>query len=92
MEIFGRITGKAVEDKVTEYSEVYGEVLLGLHRDLENQKRLLQDYRERLIAPTNEVQDQLSAQSKQIQHLRFLCIGSYAFGLFTAVMMAWLIR
>jgi hypothetical protein len=78
--VLGRISGKAVEDKIAEYSEVYGEVLLGLHRDLENHSRLLQDCQRRLVA-----------QAKQIQHLRFLCILSFV--LVIAIGMAvWLIR
>jgi hypothetical protein len=80
MDFFDKISGKAVEDTVKEYSEVYGEVLLGLNRDLEKQNRLLQDCQQRLVA-----------QTKQIQQLRLLCILSYvlALGLGVAV---WLIR
>lgn len=80
MDLLRRMSGKAVEDKITEYSEVYGEVLLGLHRDLENHNRLLQDHQRRLVA-----------QTKQLQKLRFLCILSYvlAFGI---GVVAWLIR
>ena len=33
-EKFGRLTGRTVEVKVDKYSEIYGEVLLGMHRDL----------------------------------------------------------
>lgn len=36
MRILDQITGKAIEQQVAEYSEVYGEVLLGLHRDFEH--------------------------------------------------------
>jgi len=38
------ISGKAIEDKVREYSEVYGEVLLGLHRDLESLRSIVQRF------------------------------------------------
>ncbi|NOT21372.1 MAG: hypothetical protein HOP22_01410 [Nitrospiraceae bacterium] len=47
MGTWDKISGKTVEDKVTEYSEVYGEVLLGLHRDLERQNRFLQEGKKR---------------------------------------------
>jgi len=45
MGIWGKLTGKELEDKIGQYSEVYGEVLLGMHRELESQKKLLHDYR-----------------------------------------------
>lgn len=35
----GAIDGTTIETKVDEYTKVYGEVLLGVHRDLESQKR-----------------------------------------------------
>lgn len=41
MEFINNLTGKNIAEKVTEYSELYGEVLLGLHRDVvELQSRL----------------------------------------------------
>lgn len=30
-----RLTGQSVAEKVSEYSEIYGEVLLGMHRDMQ---------------------------------------------------------
>jgi hypothetical protein len=30
MDVLGKLTGSTLEEKVTEYSEIYGEVLLGL--------------------------------------------------------------
>lgn len=81
MGILDKISGKAVEDKVREYSEVYGEVLLGLHRDLEKQNRFLQECQQRLVA-----------QAKQIQQLRLLCILSYVFAFCIGVVAVWLIH
>ncbi len=52
------ISGKAVEGKVKEYSEVYGEVLLGLHRDLQQQARLLDDCRQRLDSQMQAFKEQ----------------------------------
>ncbi|MFZ0683977.1 MAG: hypothetical protein WAM89_00410 [Terriglobales bacterium] len=31
----GRLSGRSTEEKVVQYSEVYGEVLLGMHREIE---------------------------------------------------------
>ena len=36
MGIFDKINGKNIEQKVSEYSEIYGEVLLGVHRDVKS--------------------------------------------------------
>lgn len=36
MGILDQITGKAIAQQVTEYSEIYGEILIGLHRDVEH--------------------------------------------------------
>lgn len=80
MGILDKMSGKALEDRVSEYSEVYGEVVLGLHRDLKKQNRFLQDCQQRLVA-----------QAKQIRQLRLLCILSYVFA-FGIGVVAWLIR
>lgn len=50
MGFFDKINGKGIEDKVEEYSEVYGEVLLGLHRDLEKYRRLLNGFEKKFDA------------------------------------------
>jgi hypothetical protein len=80
MDVLGKLSGKAVADKVREYSEIYGEVLLGLNRDLEKHNRSLQDCQQRLVA-----------QAKEIQRLRLLCVVSYLFALGVGGVM-WLIR
>lgn len=50
MEFVNRLTGKALEDKVGQYSEVYGEVLLGMHRDIQSQKKLVYDYQQEVAS------------------------------------------
>ncbi len=35
VKVFELLSGRAIEDKVSRYSEVYGEILLGMHRDVE---------------------------------------------------------
>lgn len=42
----GTLRGKTIEDNVSEYTEIYGEVLLGMHRDLETYKRQVAEYRD----------------------------------------------
>ncbi len=37
--IASSITGKNVEDRLSEYTEVYGEILIGLHEDVEELKK-----------------------------------------------------
>jgi len=39
MGLFDQITGRGVEKKIAEYADIYGEVLLGMHRDLEDHRR-----------------------------------------------------
>jgi hypothetical protein len=39
MRFLDRMTGRSVEKKLVEYSDIYGEILLGMHRDLEDHKR-----------------------------------------------------
>ncbi|MCL6516753.1 hypothetical protein [Alicyclobacillus sp.] len=43
MGILDRISGKSIEDKVVEYSEMYGEIVLGLYRDLETLNQRVYD-------------------------------------------------
>lgn len=54
MKFFDRFTGKSLEDKIGQYSEVYGEVLLGMHRDIETQKKLVHDYRQEMSSLIDE--------------------------------------
>ncbi len=39
-----RLTGKGIEMLVDEYSEIYGEILLGMHRELTTQKKKISDF------------------------------------------------
>lgn len=50
MGIIGRLTGKELADKVDDYGKVYGEVLLGLHREVESQNRRIHDYSQEMQA------------------------------------------
>ncbi len=44
----GNLTGKNLENKLIEYSEVYGEILLYLYNHLENQKREIKHLKKEL--------------------------------------------
>lgn len=59
------LTGKEVVDKVTEYSEVYGEVLLGLHRDFQVLRRTVLEYGEKFDAALAEVR-RVSGDMRQL--------------------------
>ena len=39
-----RFSGAAVESKIKEYSEIYGAILLGIHKDMQSQKRTLEEH------------------------------------------------
>ncbi len=39
MNIFDELTGNAFEDEVAQYREVYKEILLGVHRDMETLRK-----------------------------------------------------
>ncbi len=43
-----QLSGKGVERKIDEYTEVYGEVLLGMHRNILEQRELIDDYTGRM--------------------------------------------
>jgi hypothetical protein len=80
MDVLGKLTGSTLEEKVTEYSEIYGEVLLGLKADLDKLRRVLDDSQKRNLQ-----------QSKQIHQLRLLCVISYVFALGVGVLL-WISR
>ena len=48
-----RISGKSVEEKISEYTEIYGEILLGMNRELETSRRLISEYREEMSQLTD---------------------------------------
>ena len=51
----GTLSGKNVEQQVTEYTELYTPVLLGVHGDLEAQGRKLQDHDSEIEALKRQV-------------------------------------
>ena len=51
----GTLTGQNVEQQVAEYSEVYTQVLLGLHEDLELQRRKVADHEKKIESLTHQI-------------------------------------
>jgi hypothetical protein len=45
----GTLTGKNLEEKLVEYSEVYGEILLYLYNQIENQKKEIKFLKKEII-------------------------------------------
>ena len=85
MNFLNKISGKAVEEKIGEYSEVYGEVLLGLHKELERQNTLLEKHEQQFNSQEENLHEQIQLKSQvkklhgQVQQLRILCVLSYVF-------------
>jgi uncharacterized coiled-coil DUF342 family protein len=65
-EFYGRLTGHAIEQKVAQYSETYGEILLGMHRDMEKSKVEIEKTKELL----NEVQQKGQALMSMVENQR----------------------
>ena len=72
--IWGIISGQSVEEKVEQYSEVYGEVLLGVHKELEKLKSLAEQQEKHfdsriddLHATTTEITQNVEEQVTSIQ-------------------------
>jgi hypothetical protein len=59
----GTFTGRSIKERLDEYSEVYGEVLLGIHGELLMQKRQLEGIQ-------SSVEEKLEAQRKSMDALR----------------------
>ena len=53
----GALIGKNVEQQVAEYREVYTQVLLGVHGDLEQQSRKVDDHDKEIEALKHQVAD-----------------------------------
>lgn len=55
MGFWGKLTGLDIAKVVDEFEKIYGETLLGMHRDIESQKRLVQDYKEEMSSMLTDV-------------------------------------
>ena len=99
MQFLDRFTGKTSEDKIAGYLEIYGEVLVGIHGDLEDFQRRLQaqgekvaECQRRLQALAEQIEClQPEVQAQQMKRLHRLCAFSYIFALSVGIAV-WLIR
>ena len=96
MNFFKKISGKTVEEKIEEYSEVYGEILLGLHKELEKQNTLLEKHEQQFNSHEGNLHEQVQIKSQvenlqgQVKQLRIFCVLSYVFAIGVGVII-WMI-
>ena len=96
MNFLKKISGKTVEDKIEEYSEVYGEILLGFHKELEQHSTLLEKHEQQFNSQEENLHEQVQLKSQvknlheQVKQLRILCILSYVFAIGVGVVI-WMI-
>ncbi len=63
----GALTGRNLEEKLLEYSEVYGEILLYLYQEQENQKKEIKHLKKEIFRLEEKISN--SSQSKpQLKH------------------------
>ena len=65
--VLEKLSGEAIESKMDEYSTVYGEVLLGLHRDIESLRKDVSEAR-KTLNPTNRDHVASRSNSGRIDH------------------------
>ena len=96
MNLLKKISGKTVEEKIEEYSEVYGEILLGLHKELEQHSTLLEKHEQLFNSQEENLHEQAQLKSQiknlheQVKQLRILCVLSYGFAIGVGVVI-WMI-
>lgn len=69
-----KLTGKAIESKIDEYSAVYGEIVLGLHRDLDSLRKDVGQLAADLEA--HEKQRSELVDAKAIARIRLIAIAA----------------
>ena len=77
----GTLTVQNVEQQVAEYSEVYTQVLLGLHGDMELQRGKVEDHDKEI--------DQLKHQIASLRVIRTIAIAALALGLLALGISVW---
>lgn len=75
----GSLTGKNLEDKLIEYSEVYGEILLYLYKTVENQKKEIKFLKKEIkrLEKLQEKPVDIKNSSKQYKFLYILVTISF---------------
>ena len=69
MNLLNKFSGKNVENKVEEYSEVYGEILLGLHKELEKQGALLEQQEQHFNSQVENLHGQVKDVGSSLKKL-----------------------
>lgn len=64
--IFNTISGDKIIDSTKEYFDIYGEILVGMHNELQSQNQLIQDYKNDIEAKLDELKSLLD-NTKVIQ-------------------------
>ena len=64
-ELAGRASGKELADRVDAFTETYGEVLVGMHHEIERQKKELEESSRREIETSTRI-DALEASTKAL--------------------------
>ena len=70
MEFIDRLTGAKIEKDLAQYSETYGEILLGMHADMERHQTLIKEHDQNMregVARVIQVQSQLSQAVTQAE-------------------------
>lgn len=91
----GNITGRSVEQKVTEYSEIYGEILLGIHREIESHHKRIHDCNvreERLRGKVAELETLLESALRRLGLAVCLARSSFVISLLSIGVILWKIR
>ena len=77
----GTLTGQNVEQQVAEYSEVYTQVLLGLHEDLKLQREKVADHQKEIESLTHQI--------LSLSLVRTIAIASFALALLAIGVALW---
>ena len=77
----GTLTGQNVEQQVAEYSEVYTQVLLGLHEDLKLQREKVTDHQKEIESLTHQI--------LSLSLVRTIAIASFALALLAIGVALW---
>jgi len=64
-ELAGRASGKELSDRVDAFTETFGEIIVGMHHDIENQKRTMEDAAHR----DNDLAERLDSLEKTTKAL-----------------------
>ena len=69
MGLLSKFSGKDVQDKIEDYSEIYGEILLGLHKELERQNAGLEKQEQHFNAQVKNLHDQTNDLASSLKKL-----------------------